>query len=105
MSDNGKQSIGDFHLILNDLMVYAREHFWTEERILRNFNYPGLDSQMAEHEAYVIRMVDFTTAAMVGVIDHNALKHYLGEWWMHHILVSDMAFSSLFQPSHGVVGQ
>jgi hemerythrin len=104
LEDDGEQSIGDFHLILNDLMAYAHDHFRTEEQILRDYDYPGLNGQLAEHEAYVARLVDLTTAAMVGVIDRKALRNCLGEWWTHHILVSDMAFRSLFrQPPREIV--
>lgn len=99
LADSSEQSVGEFHLILNDLMTYARQHFRTEEQLLRDLSYSHLDTQLAEHEAYLTRLVDFTTEAMFGVIDKPALQHYLGEWWMYHILVSDMAFSPIFRPN------
>jgi hemerythrin len=97
LADTSGQSDGEFHLILNDLMEYARQHFWSEEQILRELNYGGLDAQLAEHEAYLTKLVDFMTAAMDGVIDKEGLQQYLVEWWLRHILVSDMQFRFLFR--------
>jgi hemerythrin len=99
LADSSGQSVGDFHLILNDLMEYAQKHFRTEEQILRDLNWAGLDAQLAEHEAYLVHLVDFTIAAMFDNIDKEGLQQYLAKWWMRHILVSDMQFSSLFSGS------
>lgn len=101
LTDSSGDSTGEFHLILNDLMAYAQQHFQTEEQILREFKYGGLEAQLAEHEAYLARLVDFMTAAMAGMIDKEGLQKYLVEWWRRHILVSDMQFRSIFGASSG----
>lgn len=96
LADSSGESAGEFHLILNDLMEYARQHFRSEEQLLREFGYAGLAAQLAEHQVYLDRLVGFMTAAMDGIIDKQGLQQYLVEWWMRHILVSDMQFRTIF---------
>lgn len=83
--------------LLNDLLSYSREHFKTEEGLLEENGYPGLSAHMEAHKAYRIRAVEFCKDTM----DHKSsvpgeLKTFLHDWWVDHILKTDMQYSDFF---------
>jgi len=86
----GNQQI---QVMLENLCSYAQEHFREEERLLAQHNYPELTEHQAEHDAYMLQLRGFLTAATNGSCDKEGLQPYLTEWWSQHILVSDMRFS------------
>jgi hemerythrin len=81
-----------FHDLLNELVLYARRHFATEESLLALCEYPLLEQHKAEHEAFNERLTDFVLQATFGEFDRDGLFDYLAEWWTRHILDSDMKF-------------
>jgi hemerythrin len=92
--DGSKSSILDFHSILNDLAYYATRHFEAEEDILLRAGYPALEEQQEEHAQYNECLVEFLCDAINGKIERDALEAFLGKWWVNHILLSDMHYSS-----------
>lgn len=89
-----KQSLEEFHNILNDLAAYASMHFQTEEAVLKAVDYPALAAQKQEHDAYSESLVEFMFDAIHGEPDKLRLQRYLETWWIDHILVSDMAYKT-----------
>ena len=94
LHDDSSSCVSDFHLILNDLSEYTRSHFETEENLLRQRNYPDLQGQLQEHQDYLMRLAEMLLLTSEGIIDKPALHQLLTEWWVRHILVSDMQYSS-----------
>lgn len=92
--DGSKSSISAFHLILNDLALYASQHFDFEEEILRRTGYTKLDEQKDDHDTYREHLVHFLYDASAGKVDNKALEDFLGKWWVNHILLSDMQYAS-----------
>jgi hemerythrin len=97
LEDESPEGRGQFHLILNDLVAYADEHFLTEENLLREKNYPQLSEQKAEHHFYLERISQFLYSASEGNIDKTGLCKYLSNWWSSHILESDMQYKEFLQ--------
>jgi hemerythrin len=93
MEDTTLEGVEHFHALLNDLAVYAKKHFRTEEKILSQINCPLLDEQKAEHEEYEIWLSETLLSAMDGSADKAAVHQFLSTWWMRHILESDMRYS------------
>jgi hemerythrin len=93
MEDTSLEGTEHFHVLLNDLAVYAKKHFRTEEKILGQINCPLLDEQKAEHEEYEIWLSETLLSAMDGSSDKAAVHQFLTAWWMRHILESDMRYS------------
>ena len=98
LADPAGHDFDEFHQILGDVMTHALQHFQTEERVLRQLNYDRLDEHLADHTAYLSRIVDYLTAASYGSTDMEGLQQCLAKWWMHHVLVTDRQFSFLFDP-------
>lgn len=91
--------VGDeqFHLILDELLKYAREHFSTEESILASISYPELEQQKTEHFDYVESLTDFLLKASGGHLDKAGVYQFLSDWWLRHILESDMYYKPYLQ--------
>jgi hemerythrin len=95
----GNQTISrsGFHDILNEMVLYAREHFETEEALLKELDYPGLASQEAEHFAYDEKIAEWSFNATVGDLDLSEAQSFLAAWWRNHILITDMQYRPLMQ--------
>ncbi|MBL8430208.1 MAG: bacteriohemerythrin [Dechloromonas sp.] len=91
--DGSKNSVLDYHSILNDLAFYATRHFEAEEALLRRVGYPALEKQQTEHAEYNETLVNFLYDAINGKVDRDTLEGFLGRWWVNHILLSDMHYS------------
>lgn len=89
---SGRLSDERFHDILNELAVYAREHFASEEEILERCAYPLLEQQREDHLRYEERVTEALSAATFGKLEKAELLEFISGWWLHHILVSDMAY-------------
>ena len=92
----GKAADLRFHDILNDLSLYAREHFVTEENLLAQRQYSELETQCSEHAAYETQLTEIMTNAVFGKLEKGLLLHFLRSWWLDHILGSDMRYRPLF---------
>lgn len=84
MEEDHADSEAAFHLLLNDLAVFARAHFAAEEERLRQTNPGQLDHQLAEHIEYENQLVDILVAASHGVLDKHRLHRFVTEWWSMH---------------------
>ncbi|MBI2277957.1 MAG: hemerythrin family protein [Dechloromonas sp.] len=91
---DSQEARAELHYILNDLSVYVREHFDAEESLLRERGYPLLEQHMEEHLAYQTKLMDLLLRATEGSLDKAELATYLTQWWLAHILGSDMRYAS-----------
>ena len=90
-----------FHALLNELVVYAKRHFATEESLLALYGYPRLGDQKAEHEVFNEKLTQFIFEATFGELDRDGLFSYLTAWWTEHILLSDMKYRDFLQSQVG----
>jgi hemerythrin-like metal-binding protein len=93
----GRSSDEQFHEVLNELALYGKEHFITEEHLLSKLNYPFLADQLAEHTVYDEKLADVLIAAVHGKLEKIELQRYLTHWWVDHILGSDMLYKPFLE--------
>ncbi len=84
------------HDILNEMSVYAINHFKTEEALLGQVGYPQMGEQKQEHFDYQEGLTNLLMESMTGVPDKEKLRVFLEDWWIDHILLSDMKYKSYF---------
>jgi hemerythrin len=79
--------------IIRNLDNYSNEHFTTEEGLLRKLNYPGLDYQIKEHNAFKLKNVKSAVKILKGFdnIPEETIQ-FLKDWWTNHILKIDMEY-------------
>ncbi len=89
---NGAAPDPAFHGLLHELSQYAQAHFAAEEELLRTYGYPGLRGQEAEHLSYVAKINALVEQANTGQLDPVGAHHFVLNWLMQHIFVSDMRY-------------
>ena len=84
-----------FNEVLNDLAQFALSHFQSEESVLKECNYAGLQAQEQEHHEFMVKIMDFLSEAMTKKVDKVAFADYAWTWWKSHVLISDMQYRSV----------
>lgn len=80
--------------LLDELMLFARQHFGSEEALLRAFKVPYLEEQKVSHMQFyreIKRMSEHCTGHEI-----NEVLGFLMDWWTHHILEEDMQYRYIF---------
>lgn len=100
-----EQGEGQIDYLFGGLAEYIYTHFAYEEKRMADAGYPAnrLAAHREEHNAIVRRIREFH--AQVNEGEHEALKDMLpylyGDWLIHHILESDMAYRPFLQKQAG----
>jgi hemerythrin len=88
--------------LLARLVAYTQVHFETEEKYMKQWNYPGYVYHKGEHEAFVKKVADFKAKFEKG---QSALSIdiliFLKEWVFNHILGTDKKYGPFFN-KHGL---
>ena len=87
------------HIALHDMSVYASRHFRDEEKLLDEIDYPEADSQRQEHDHYQEMLTELLVDAVEGTPDADKMARFLEEWWVDHILNSDMKYKPCLSQS------
>lgn len=83
--------------ILSQLVEYTVIHFESEEKLMRDSEYPGLVRHQSQHRQLVEKVERFQQKFV-----HNGqritsdMMDFLKYWLANHILVDDMAFGAFF---------
>ena len=86
-----------FFAMLNQLVDYTKTHFATEERYMREAQYPQLAEHQQEH-------IEFITEVMKLVRDcekkepdiEQKILNFLKNWYMAHIMGTDRDYQKTF---------
>lgn len=83
--------------ILNQLLDYTHFHFESEEKMMRELNYPGYDNHVIEHKQLVeeLRILIHRVDERGGSIGFE-LMHFLRMWLSKHIINSDKEYVEYF---------
>lgn len=95
-----KDSTVDSEIIsdtLTEMTKYASEHFESEEKLMSEYNYPDYSLHKEQHKQFKEKTVKFCMDAMSykATIPIEILT-FLKEWWINHILESDMKYRTFF---------
>lgn len=77
---------------LEALKVYAIQHFYTEEDVMRAYGYPEKEIELhqKEHERFTVNVNNFCMAVADGeTVLMDAVMNFLRKWIAHHVLESD----------------
>jgi hemerythrin len=69
-----------FHKVLNDLAQFAMLHFQSEESVLKECKYAGLEAQEKEHVDFMVKIMDFLSDAMARNEDRVAFADFAWLW-------------------------
>jgi hemerythrin len=72
---------------------YAHTHFATEEKYMRQVDYPDFAVHKQEHESFVAEVIKQVKAFEENRNDPGALIGFLKDWLLNHIAVSDKKYA------------
>jgi len=79
--------------IIKRALEYAETHFADEEEHLSEVNYPHLDEQKEQHEAFVEEVQKTIEEFEAEKIEPVYLARYLKKWLLNHIAVYDKRYA------------
>jgi hemerythrin-like metal-binding protein len=83
---------GDEAMMLTSARMreYASRHFKTEEEAMTASRYPGRTSHVAEHDAFIEKVIDVEAAMRQGnPVEARDIWRYLRNWLSEHIQGAD----------------
>jgi hemerythrin len=79
--------------IVSDLSTYCKNHFSTEETIMKDMHYPKFAAHHKLHEAFTSKIDEFQKRFFDEETDvSDQLCEYLNNWLFTHIAKEDMSF-------------
>jgi len=88
--------------ILNDLIVYTKTHFKSEEDLFVKYNYPEKQKHKEAHDGFVNKIEEFKTNFNEGKTSLSLdLMSFLNKWLIEHIKKMDKSYSD-FLNSKGI---
>lgn len=89
--------------ILNDLADCTLNHFETEERLFKKYDYPDYLQHKKEHDDLITQVLEVVMGYRNGSVDITTdLLGFLERWLDNHIIYSDKKYTS-FLNAKGVV--
>lgn len=89
--------------VLEKLEQYTISHFTAEETFMRVIAYPGFDEHKAAHENFVARIGKEKAGILAGGALTLDILHFLKDWLVDHILVTDKAYADQHKRQSGSV--
>jgi hemerythrin len=83
--------------LLEELEKYTLAHFVAEETFMRVTDYPGFPEHKVEHQKFVARIAVEKKRALLGESLSLDLMHFLRDWLVDHILVSDREYANFIE--------
>ena len=83
--------------ILNDLLDYTIFHFSTEERFMKKYDCPHLQSHQEQHKIFINEVKKKKRKYKAGSDISKEILQYLKDWTCHHILTEDLRMGSFFK--------
>jgi hemerythrin-like metal-binding protein len=77
---------------LDFLVKYTVEHFQTEEKYMRDMDFPKLTSHMVEHAQLIVKATDLQNHLADGKPMTMDVTIFLADWLKHHINEVDMEY-------------
>lgn len=88
--------------IISDLVTYTKFHFFAEEKIMADNNYPGYLRHKKEHEDLTQKVIQFQSDYESGkAVLSLELMQFLKTWLVNHIMKVDKEYS-VFLNSKGI---
>jgi hemerythrin-like metal-binding protein len=83
---------------VGELVRYTATHFRDEERIMREYGYPGMDGHVQEHALFLEKVGGFRFSEMLrdpGLA--NEIFMFLADWIVEHTSTEDVVLGRFIQ--------
>ncbi|MFP4448322.1 MAG: bacteriohemerythrin [Bacteroidales bacterium] len=87
----GKEKLNE---IFNELFDYAKNHFFTEEKLMLVYAFPGYEEHKKEHQNFVEEIKKYKGKFEGGESKTSVeVAKFLKEWLVNHILKTDQQYT------------
>ncbi|MBF0175574.1 MAG: hemerythrin family protein [Magnetococcales bacterium] len=101
----GQEEHDSLRATINELKRYATKHFQEEEAFMRRIAFPGLEPQIAAHQAFVKSLLEVEKRMWEESISYVIdLQHLVVGWLFEHINLMDMAYGRFSRGEKESVG-
>ena len=81
--------------VMNELIVYTREHFGREEAEMERVQYVASLAHKSEHAKLLQQIIELKAVLDAGgKINVAAIPDFLSDWLRHHILTADLKLAA-----------
>jgi hemerythrin-like metal-binding protein len=82
-----------FMKTIHSAVEYAQVHFYTEEKYMKQANYPELEAHQAEHKLFVAKVLSAVKDFECGKACAENLAVFLRDWLLNHIAGTDKKYA------------
>ena len=81
--------------VIDELILYSKEHLMTEEALLEKYNYPGLAQQKEQHKIFIEKVLHFREefGTNNNFMLYFNMAVFLKNWIANHIQEIDRLYS------------
>lgn len=83
--------------LLNELVLYARFHFLSEENFMVEAAYPGLEEHLKLHQQLIQELNNELQMLEQDMTEPGHFVEMLGNWFRDHTLVEDQKYARYLQ--------
>jgi hemerythrin len=78
---------------LDFLIRYTEEHFSNEEKLMEDYDFPGYESHIKQHERLIFEVQELKDKFLAGEIQMDMrIINFLKDWIINHILTEDRQY-------------
>jgi len=78
--------------ILNEIVLYAKYHFYSEVNVMKEHHYPALNDHQILHSTLVNDLNNKMTSIHLGLSQAGDMERFLIEWFTGHTANEDAKF-------------
>jgi hemerythrin-like metal-binding protein len=83
------EELGTFKLIVMQLYKHTREHFESEEALMRKLKFPDCAAHTENHNQMLKRLNELSAVIGKGVVDKSAIQALMTDWALRHVPQDD----------------
>jgi len=78
--------------ILNEIVLYAKYHFYSESNVMKEHHYPELEQHLVLHFNLINDLSNKMTGMHLGLSQAHDVENFLIEWFSGHTINEDAKF-------------
>jgi hemerythrin len=86
-------SIEKLDSILNEIVLYAKYHFYSELNVMKEHHYPGIDEHQSLHFKLISDLSNEITGLHLKLNQARDVENFLVEWFSGHTTNEDSKFA------------
>jgi len=90
--------------ILNEIVLYAKYHFYSEVNVMKEHHYPALNDHQILHSTLINDLNNKMTSIHLGLSQAGDVERFLIEWFTGHTANEDAKFGKFLAAKNATQG-